>query len=46
MRSPEQILDEGEKPTRPFLRIEKRNAKAKVISEIGDGNINLLNLMI
>ena len=39
MRSREKILDEGEKPTRYFLRIEKQNAKAKVISEIRDGNI-------
>ena len=39
MRSREKILDEGEKPTRYFLRIQKRNAKAKVISEIRDGNI-------
>ena len=39
VRSREQILDEGEKPTRNFLRIEKRNAKAKVINEIRDGNI-------
>ena len=34
-----QILEECEKPTRYFLRIEKRNAKAKIISEIRDENI-------
>ena len=33
VRSREKILDEGKKPTRYFFRIEKRNAKAKVISE-------------
>ena len=46
VRSRDKILDEGEKPTRYFLRMEKRNAKAKDISEIRYGNILLLNLMI
>ena len=39
VRSREQILEEYEKPTRYFLRIEKQNAKAKIISEIRDENI-------
>ena len=39
VRSREQILEEYEKPTRYFLRIDKRNAKAKIISEIRDENI-------
>ena len=38
VRSRVQILEEYEKPTRHFLRIEKRNAKAKMISEIREGN--------
>ena len=38
-RSWDQILEEYEKPTRYFLRIEKRNAQAKIISEIRDENI-------
>ena len=33
VRTQEKILDEGEKPTRYLLRIEKRNAKAKVIKK-------------
>ena len=39
VRSCEHISDEGENPTRYFLRIENRNAKTKVISEIREGNI-------
>ena len=43
MRSRVQILEEYKKPTRHFLTIEKRNAKAKIISEITEGNNIITN---